>query len=117
MTVGSPHIPVFDKSQRPDGTFSREDFAYDHVSDTYRCPAGKTLQRYRRRFTVPRSGVMKNNMIYYQIPLFGLEGLPTALGSIAEIQTEDTDRKSTRLNSSHRCISYAVFCLKKKKRY
>src|SRR5437879_13910858 len=27
---------------------------------------------------------------------------------------EDQDRKSTRLNSSHRCISYAVFCLKKK---
>src|SRR5438094_5884624 len=26
----------------------------------------------------------------------------------------DTDRKSTRLNSSHRTISYAVFCLKKK---
>src|SRR5437762_7910014 len=28
-----------------------------------------------------------------------------------------SDRKSTRLNSSHRCISYAVFCLKKKKQY
>src|SRR5437762_9018186 len=27
---------------------------------------------------------------------------------------ERPDRKSTRLNSSHRCISYAVFCLKKK---
>src|SRR5438034_2179530 len=27
----------------------------------------------------------------------------------------DTDRKSTRLNSSHTVISYAVFCLKKKK--
>src|SRR5437879_6935089 len=27
---------------------------------------------------------------------------------------DDGDRKSTRLNSSHRCISYAVFCLKKK---
>src|SRR5437762_9901527 len=27
------------------------------------------------------------------------------------------DRKSTRLNSSHRCISYAVFCLKKKRRF
>src|SRR5437879_6207831 len=26
----------------------------------------------------------------------------------------ERDRKSTRLNSSHRCISYAVFCLKKK---
>src|ERR1017187_9358413 len=29
--------------------------------------------------------------------------------------TTTTDRKSTRLNSSHRCISYAVFCLKKRK--
>src|SRR5689334_24658576 len=28
----------------------------------------------------------------------------------------DTDRKSTRLNSSHSSISYAVFCLKKKKK-
>src|SRR2546430_3922543 len=28
----------------------------------------------------------------------------------------DTDRKSTRLNSSHSQISYAVFCLKKKKK-
>src|SRR5437879_13484563 len=29
----------------------------------------------------------------------------------------EVDRKSTRLNSSHRCISYAVFCLKKKTTY
>src|SRR5947208_10283174 len=29
---------------------------------------------------------------------------------------EDQDRKSTRLNSSHQIISYAVFCLKKKKK-
>src|SRR5437879_4850439 len=33
-----------------------------------------------------------------------------------ERQLERRDRKSTRLNSSHRCISYAVFCLKKKKK-
>src|SRR5437762_11360252 len=31
-----------------------------------------------------------------------------------EIAAAQRDRKSTRLNSSHRCISYAVFCLKKK---
>src|SRR5256885_7421377 len=30
---------------------------------------------------------------------------------------EEEDRKSTRLNSSHLVISYAVFCLKKKKKY
>src|SRR5437879_6616809 len=33
-----------------------------------------------------------------------------------EQNTATIDRKSTRLNSSHRCISYAVFCLKKKKK-
>src|SRR5437762_10605235 len=31
-----------------------------------------------------------------------------------EYKPSKGDRKSTRLNSSHRCISYAVFCLKKK---
>jgi len=60
-----PHIPVVDKSQRTDGTFSREDFAYDHATDTYRCPAGKTLQHYRRRFTTPRTGVKKDNSMRY----------------------------------------------------
>src|SRR5437762_11317541 len=33
------------------------------------------------------------------------------------IAVQAIDRKSTRLNSSHRCISYAVFCLKKKNKY
>src|SRR5437762_8940842 len=37
-----------------------------------------------------------------------LEEMPVA-------RDREVDRKSTRLNSSHRCISYAVFCLKKKK--
>src|SRR5499427_7878406 len=38
-----PHIPVFDKSQRSDDTFSRADFTYDHEADVYRCPGGKML--------------------------------------------------------------------------
>src|SRR2546426_8678000 len=36
-------------------------------------------------------------------------------GSAAVLATLGVDRKSTRLNSSHLVISYAVFCLKKKK--
>src|SRR5436189_3091345 len=36
--------------------------------------------------------------------------------SLRSFASRITDRKSTRLNSSHRCISYAVFCLKKKKK-
>src|SRR5437879_7211063 len=38
-----------------------------------------------------------------------------ALAAITVWEISRSDRKSTRLNSSHRCISYAVFCLKKKK--
>src|SRR5437764_11490638 len=34
---------------------------------------------------------------------------------LSRLSNKIVDRKSTRLNSSHRCISYAVFCLKKKK--
>jgi len=45
-----PHIPVIDKSERKDGTFSRSDFTYDLASDLYRCPGGKELRQYRRAF-------------------------------------------------------------------
>src|SRR4051812_49810469 len=37
------------------------------------------------------------------------------LRQVSEAFLASTDRKSTRLNSSHMSISYAVFCLKKKK--
>src|SRR5437899_2879798 len=40
-----------------------------------------------------------------------------AHGAILRIRAKNPDRKSTRLNSSHLGISYAVFCLKKKKHY
>ena len=38
-----PHVTVFDKSARHDGTFSRDDFTYDHARDLYLCPGGKKL--------------------------------------------------------------------------
>src|SRR5438128_5625019 len=37
--------------------------------------------------------------------------------ALAELANDAVDRKSTRLNSSHGSISYAVFCLKKKKKH
>src|SRR2546426_6846855 len=45
-------------------------------------------------------------------------GLPTDVALVVRGRTErgSADRKSTRLNSSHLVISYAVFCLKKKKK-
>jgi hypothetical protein len=38
-----PHVPVFDKSARDDGTLSRGDFVYAPETDIYLCPAGKVL--------------------------------------------------------------------------
>jgi transposase len=38
-----PHVTVFDRSARTDGTFSREEFAYDATRDIYICPGGKPL--------------------------------------------------------------------------
>jgi hypothetical protein len=40
----SPHIPVFDKSARTDGTFERSAFTFDHEDDSYVCPSGKRLR-------------------------------------------------------------------------
>src|SRR5215210_8290079 len=53
-----------------------------------------------------------------EVALFGgdyQDGVLTAYCLLDE-RAHLEDRKSTRLNSSHRCISYAVFCLKKKKK-
>src|SRR4051812_767426 len=36
-----PHVPVFDKPKRTDGSFSRQDFTYDHQGEVYVCAAGK----------------------------------------------------------------------------
>src|SRR2546422_6141226 len=49
--------------------------------------------------------------------LAGRSALILGAGDMAELAATCLDRKSTRLNSSHGYISYAVFCLKKKKRY
>ena len=61
-----PHIPVFDKSTRKDGTFSRSDFTYDHERDLYVCPAGKELMHYRRQFQQPRTGVDAEGLMRYR---------------------------------------------------
>lgn len=61
-----PHIPVFDKGERTDGTFSRSDFTYDHEADHYTCPAGKHLKQFNRNYKTPRSGVTKDGQRLYR---------------------------------------------------
>jgi transposase len=54
----APHIPVWDRSKREDGTFSREDFTFDKTRDVYICPAFKTLTTTGR--------VMNGEMLAYR---------------------------------------------------
>jgi len=58
---------------------------------------------HQHRFPLLLQEDFENNFNAQLLLILGRRGLGKA------------DRKSTRLNSSHRCISYAVFCLKKKK--
>ena len=71
-----PHVPIFEKGERTDGTFSRSDFDFDEEADHYTCPNGKQLVRYRRQFKQPRSGITKANTINYQCQQLDCEACP-----------------------------------------
>src|SRR5437879_7635622 len=67
----------------------------------------------------PRSTLFPYTTLFRSIPLTGIHVTLQCVQCHARADAGDfkgSDRKSTRLNSSHRCISYAVFCLKKKTR-
>jgi len=51
----APHIPLWDRTQRHDGTLSSSDFQWDAAADEFRCPQGKALRKERRIFEHPRS--------------------------------------------------------------
>src|SRR5256884_6499011 len=63
---------------------------------------------------MPRSPLLVRKAVSFQKPYRLMWSLRAAL-SFHGLMTLSRDRKSTRLNSSHGYISYAVFCLKKKK--
>src|SRR5258708_29605521 len=69
-----------------------------------RRPPRSTLFPYTTLFRSPSPG--DATMVSFSVPL---------VSRWASVPLPTKDRKSTRLNSSHQIISYAVFCLKKKK--
>src|SRR2546430_6568779 len=81
-----------------------------------RRPPRSTLFPYTTLFRSNKTS-SRADTLAYQIDTTVVPQLPadTYIGTL-NIQAQ-ADRKSTRLNSSHSQISYAVFCLKKKKTY
>src|SRR2546427_3294729 len=96
-----------------------------------RRPPRSTLFPYTTLFRSPRSGSHSRKQVFrdpkrgttavhaayvdrIELEVSRLDDLPIAC--LNDVEDVVRDRKSTRLNSSHSQISYAVFCLKKKKR-
>src|SRR5690625_937932 len=67
--------------------------------------------------TIHRGGELPDGVLGVRGDMRDTAAVDAAIGEIEEAHgpVEVLDRKSTRLNSSHVAISYAVFCLKKKK--
>jgi transposase len=65
-----PHVSLWEKAERDDGTFRRSDFVFDPTSNTYSCPGGKLLKQYRRNFKRQRSGVTKAKTRIYRASQF-----------------------------------------------
>src|SRR3712207_8526245 len=88
-----------------------------------------TLFRSPERFSVPPDRGKQDDEVLHGAAEHRADNDPQSSGQIAELRGQSRsykrsgtrncgeviDRKSTRLNSSHANISYAVFCLKKKK--
>src|SRR2546426_2107365 len=80
--------------------------------------AGGKMQGLQKTVAATISGVF---WVWLAMTLIGMMNMGDVafiiIGIVAFILVMQSDRKSTRLNSSHLVISYAVFCLKKKKRH
>src|SRR5690554_7566442 len=76
-----------------------------------RRPPRSTLFPYTTLFRSGESAKKELNVVLKSDVRGSLEAIQA---SLLELGNEEVDRKSTRLNSSHVRISYAVFCLKKK---
>jgi Transposase DDE domain len=71
-----PHVPVWDKTQRTDDTFSSSDFLWDEKHNEYRCPQGNRLRSEWRPFKTPRNHITKADTINYTARKTDCESCP-----------------------------------------
>jgi transposase len=71
-----PHVPVWDRTERKDGTLSSNEFEWDAQANEYRCPQGHALLSERRAFTKPRDHVTTDATIIYRASQHDCTGCP-----------------------------------------
>src|SRR2546429_7295888 len=79
-----------------------------------RRPPRSTLFPYTTLFRSPSARTAAPLIVVAVVPATNATTAATSSGVSKRLRRDVGDRKSTRLNSSHGYISYAVFCLKKK---
>lgn len=62
----APHVPVWDRIERKDGTLSSSEFVWDEQASEYRCQQGHALLSERRAFTKPRDHITKEAVVIYR---------------------------------------------------
>src|SRR5688500_20213024 len=87
---------------------------FDHMSHTH-CPSLPSFPTRRSSDLQVRALLPVIREARQRRDRRDLRALDDGTPEHAAMELEPVDRKSTRLNSSHLVISYAVFCLKKKK--
>ena len=70
-----PHIPVWDKSERTDGTISSSEFVWDEAADEYRCPRGSPLRPRMARLQQSSNSHYQGRRDHLSIPSRRLRGL------------------------------------------
>jgi transposase len=61
-----PHVPVWDKTERHDGTLSSNEFEWNEQANEYRCPADKALRSNWRPFKNPRTHITKKDTTIFR---------------------------------------------------
>ena len=87
----APHMPVWDKTQRDDGTLSSSDFQWDEQADEYRCPQGQGTAEQWRTFKNPRTHITKAGTIIYRASQSDCAQVPAEAALLSE-HTDAQDR-------------------------
>ena len=96
-----PHVPVWDKTQRKDGTLSSSEFVWDEQANEYRCPQGQPLRSDWRPFKNPRTHITQAGTIVYRASQHDCAGLPTEAAVLPQ-HTDPQDRTQRPRGSPRR---------------
>ncbi len=91
-----PFIPVIDKTERTDGTWSRAEFEWDEENDQYICPEGHALRQFRRNYSDPSRGKNITGTRKYRALKAACQACPSKELCCPNADARYVTRKSTR---------------------